>query len=411
VGSHFLLSRLYEITQFGVLFYDVFEIVIMKIFFHVIVMCIGHVLHNVLVICIQHITSFKRLRNDSYDFRIFKHIHYMVRSLSNSVLKIFIIISEIHSVKIVKSVHMTQLVEIIKISTCECIISLTVPQQSYEHCKWNCRFGDQFRIYIVSYTEHCLLRSVVFFTEVNPIVPCLGLNRLSANRHIRDKASYEYVSYILNFLEECVQTRVLKTGVPSVVVRPRGGIYVKKNPMSTMSQNTNLIGREIVSDKFDAEEAQTQMMHKTIAVEVRGTMNGFSVMGPTAATWKPVEGKGPLIFGTDGSSSIDTDLTSATNAIKNVTIRKATLLQSYNTFPVSLGVSVNCLPHNEVVDTGDKYTFTTIPNTAVNTPSVLFETGESVSEASEWRKNYAKFTNTNLETQDVLKVPGQSRPY
>jgi hypothetical protein len=37
---------------------------------------------------------------------------------------------------------------------------------------------------------------------------------------------------------------------------------------------------------------------------------------------------------------------------------------------------------------------------------VLFETGETVSQASEWRKNYAKFTNTNLETQDVLKVPG-----
>jgi hypothetical protein len=132
-------------------------------------------------------------------------------------------------------------------------------------------------------------------------------------------------------------------------------------------------------------------MSKVVAIEIKGTMNGFSVMGPTAATWKPVEGRGASIFGIDGNThSIDTDFTSATNAIKNVTIRKATLLQSYNTFPVALGVSINCLPCNEVVDTGDKYTFTTIPNTAVNTPSVLFEAGESQSQASEWRKNYAR---------------------
>jgi hypothetical protein len=136
-------------------------------------------------------------------------------------------------------------------------------------------------------------------------------------------------------------------------------------------------------------------MSKVLAVEIRGTMNGFSVMGPTAATWKPCEGKGASIFGMDGSiHSIDADLTTATNAIKNVTIRKATLLQSYNTFPVALGVSINCLPCNEVVDTGDKYTFTTIPNTAVNTPSTLFEAAESQSQASEWRRNYARYAST-----------------
>jgi hypothetical protein len=172
-----------------------------------------------------------------------------------------------------------------------------------------------------------------------------------------------------------------------------------------MSHQTNITGREVVpTENFDVEDNGTILMQKTIAVEIKGTMNGFSVMGPTAATWKPVEGKGPQIFGSDGgnTTSMDTDFTGATNAIKNVTIRKATLLQSFNTFPVSLGVSINCLPCNEVVDTGDKYTFTTIPNTAVNTPNVLFESGDTVSQASEWRKNYAKFTNSNLETQVSL---------
>jgi hypothetical protein len=105
-------------------------------------------------------------------------------------------------------------------------------------------------------------------------------------------------------------------------------------------------------------------------------MNAFSVMGPNAASWKPVEGKHPIIFGVDdnldchtmtgadisggpgstaqgGNMLLNADLAAATNALRNVTITKATLLQSYNTFGVPLGVSVSCLPKNEVVDTGE----------------------------------------------------------
>ena len=134
-------------------------------------------------------------------------------------------------------------------------------------------------------------------------------------------------------------------------------------------------------------------------------MNAFSVMGPNAASWKPVEGKHASIFGVDesfnggsmtgadvgggaggasggsgGNMLLNADLAAATNALRNVTITKATLLQvcffsgnlvlhalehlalatdvyvpqSYNTFGVPLGVTVSCLPKNEVVDTGDK---------------------------------------------------------
>lgn len=148
-------------------------------------------------------------------------------------------------------------------------------------------------------------------------------------------------------------------------------------------------------------------------------------MGQTAATWKPVEGKHAAIFGghdfsddhdtspggggTDGSGSssslLNADLAAATNALRNVTITKATLLQSHNTFGVPLGVTINCLPKNEVVDTGDRYTFTTIPNATINAPYVLYEAGESHQQAMEWRKTFGKFNASNLATQDVLEVP------
>lgn len=154
-------------------------------------------------------------------------------------------------------------------------------------------------------------------------------------------------------------------------------------------------------------------------------MNAFSVMGPNAASWKPVDGKHASIFGVDdsfhnpmtgseiggggggqGSESmlLNADLAAATNALRNVTITKATLMQSYNTFGVPLGVTVSCLPKNEVVDTGDKYTFTTIPNTAVNMPSTLYEAGDTHSQAMEWMRSYGKFNASNLNTQDVLRV-------
>lgn len=162
-------------------------------------------------------------------------------------------------------------------------------------------------------------------------------------------------------------------------------------------------------------------------------MNAFSVMGPNAASWKPLEGKHASIFGVEdnfgsgldhatssadaggmaggaggsaagGSMLLNADLAAATNALRNVTITKATLLQSYNTFGVPLGVTVSCLPKNEVVDTGDKYTFTTIPNTAVNTPSLLYEAGETHSHAMDWMRAFGKYNASNLHTQDVMKV-------
>lgn len=116
-------------------------------------------------------------------------------------------------------------------------------------------------------------------------------------------------------------------------------------------------------------------------------------MGPSAATWKPVDGRQAAIFGTEemsagdanGHMRLNADLNTAVNSLKNVTITKATILQSYNTFSVPLGVTISCLPRNEVCDTGESYTFTTIPHLPVNTPSVIYEQKECQSQASDWR--------------------------
>lgn len=146
-------------------------------------------------------------------------------------------------------------------------------------------------------------------------------------------------------------------------------------------------------------------------------------MGPEAATWKVVDGKQLGVFGIDdmatssvsgqqdsggGNMMLNAELSVATNSLRNVTVTKATLLQSWNNFSVPLGVSINCLPHNEVCDTGERYTFTTIPNMGVQSPTCLYETGEVQNQAAEWRRCYSKFNANNLETEDVLPVPNCS---
>ena len=52
-------------------------------------------------------------------------------------------------------------------------------------------------------------------------------------------------------------------------------------------------------------EGGTAKMSKILAVEIKGTLSGFSAMGLGAATWKPIDGKHVNIFGVeDGFTSM-----------------------------------------------------------------------------------------------------------
>lgn len=178
---------------------------------------------------------------------------------------------------------------------------------------------------------------------------------------------------------------------------------------SQANLSTNLTGSD-GSGVGNGVRKQTQIL----AVEIKGCMNGFHLIGPDAATWRPVEGKHAQIFGLENMPGMaaeanGSDMVNPSTSLRNVNITKATLLQSHNTFDVPLGVTVNCLPKMEAVDTGDKYTFTTIPKTSMSIPQVLFEAGESKTEAEAWRAAFPTFTSKNLDTQGVLAL--QNCPY
>lgn len=85
------------------------------------------------------------------------------------------------------------------------------------------------------------------------------------------------------------------------------------------------------SSATDDPSSGTVKMSKVMMVEVKGTpLSSFSAMGPSAATWKPVDGRQAAIFGTDdmtiddpgGQMKLNADLSTAVNSLKNVTITK-----------------------------------------------------------------------------------------
>ena len=153
------------------------------------------------------------------------------------------------------------------------------------------------------------------------------------------------------------------------------------------------------------EGNSSQILKKVIFCEIKGTLNGFSVTGPSAGTWKPLEGKSADMFGPDLSHQNEVDYTATAESLRHTTIRKATLLQSYNNFGVPLGVTVSCLPSHEVTESGERYTFTTMPNASVSTPMVLHEATDAHNEAAQWRRDYGKYTSSNLQSEGVLAVP------
>ena len=142
---------------------------------------------------------------------------------------------------------------------------------------------------------------------------------------------------------------------------------------------------------------------RRLQVCITGTLSNFSAEGPSAATWRPLDGKQISMF---GHSTDITDLASSTNALRNAYIVSCKVLEQKSTFPVPLGVTMNCIPMNEFVETGERFAFTCLPHSCNTTPHLLFEADASQSEGFEWRKNYPEYTDTNLDNHNVLEVTG-----
>ena len=92
---------------------------------------------------------------------------------------------------------------------------------------------------------------------------------------------------------------------------PHGGVSLPPStgaPIENEYMNSNVIPGTTAGAVVNSDAApRTVRMNKTIHVEIKGSLSQFSLMGPTAATWKPVQGKQISMFGSeDISGALDT---------------------------------------------------------------------------------------------------------
>jgi hypothetical protein len=147
-------------------------------------------------------------------------------------------------------------------------------------------------------------------------------------------------------------------------------------------------------------------MKRSLTIQINGTMNNFAQAGPTAATWKPLEGKHVDVFGVHDQEGICMDHGAMTNALRNAVILKAVITKQASSFPVPVGITMNCITPTEVTDTGEKFVCTMLPNSKNTTPHVVFETDAAGADSMEWRAKYPNFNASNLETNGVIPVQG-----
>ena len=149
-------------------------------------------------------------------------------------------------------------------------------------------------------------------------------------------------------------------------------------------------------------------LKRSITVQITGTMQNFAQAGPTAATWKPLEGKHVDVFGVQDHEGLCMDHGTQSNALRNAIVHKVTATKHASSFPVPLGVTMNCVTPCEVTDMGEKFVCTVLPNATNTAPQVVYETDAESADSIEWRAKYPGFNASNLETNGVITVNGVS---
>ena len=145
---------------------------------------------------------------------------------------------------------------------------------------------------------------------------------------------------------------------------------------------------------------QGTILTRTLYVNITNSLANLSMQGPSAGTWKLVDGKQIGVFGM--GSELDSQV--VTNQLRTALIHELKIVQDRSTFPVPLGVSINCVPAHEMTDLGDRYAYTVLPHMQNSVGQVIYQCETGSEEGQQWRKDYPKWTASNLETEGVLHV-------
>jgi hypothetical protein len=173
---------------------------------------------------------------------------------------------------------------------------------------------------------------------------------------------------------------------------------MSKHPTQFAGTGATMDGLSISADS--ASVPQGTILTRTLYVNIAGSLANLSMAGPSGGTWRLVDGKQIGVFGL-GS---ETDSQVATNQLRTALIHELKVLQDRSTFPVPLGVTINCVPPCEMTDLGEKFAYTVLPSSNNTACQTIYQCDTSSEEGQQWRKDYPKWTAANLETEGVLHV-------
>ena len=147
---------------------------------------------------------------------------------------------------------------------------------------------------------------------------------------------------------------------------------------------------------------QGSVLTRSVMVNITGSLANLAMQGTQAGVWRPVEGMQLRVFGL----GTDADAQIATNQLRTALIHEVKLLEHRSTFPVPMGVNVECVPANEKTDMGDGYAYTVIPHSVISAPHVLYQCDVGAEEGNQWRKEFPKYTAANIDSEGILEVQG-----
>lgn len=202
-----------------------------------------------------------------------------------------------------------------------------------------------------------------------------------------------------------------------------------KHTLSTHPEtmNNNVISNAVLcqassnssnlASSIHKESMQGTILTRTVSVNITGSLANLAMAGPQGGIWKPVEGKQTKVFGgsatcannsngnpgdPNNNNMIDSQL--ATNQLRTALIHEVNVLEHNSTFPVAMGVKINCIPAQEITDLGQAYAYTVLPMSRLATSHNIYKCDVSAEEGHNWRNEYPKWNANNLETEGVLEV-------
>lgn len=159
-----------------------------------------------------------------------------------------------------------------------------------------------------------------------------------------------------------------------------------------------------VTSSLGVSSSQNQIVRRTLCVNITGSLTNFALAGPQAAMWKPVSGKESELFYPNLSSEMDP--ADAVNSIRAGVVRAVNIKEHMSTFPVTLGVSVSCVPPSEVTDLGQAYAYTVLPHSRISSSQQVYVCSPASDGGSAWQKDYGEWNSSNLEEHGVMGANG-----